>query len=380
MENLWNGFLMLKKILCIIGTRPEAIKMAPIIKCLKSEPWCELRVAVTAQHREMLDQMLATFQIKPDIDLDIMQPNQVLSLLTSKMLVLLDEVFKSENPDAIIAQGDTTTTLVASLAAFYLHIPFYHVEAGLRTKDMRNPFPEEMNRVLISKMSSLHFAPTQSNKKNLLQEGIDDGSIFVTGNTVIDALKYIVQLNITPNLHLDPSKRLLLVTAHRRENIGKPFKEICKALRQLVEAFDDIQIVFPVHPNPKVKQVAYDELSNYRQILLIPPLEYNQFVCLLNKAYLVLTDSGGVQEEAPALGKPVLVLRRTTERPEGIEEGVAKLVELNAKSIFEEAAKLLNSKDLYQGMVKEVLPYGDGTASIQIVNIIRAKLLNPDKQ
>ncbi|WP_031562722.1 non-hydrolyzing UDP-N-acetylglucosamine 2-epimerase [Legionella wadsworthii] len=371
---------MLKKILCIIGTRPEAIKMAPIIKCLKSESWCELRVAVTAQHREMLDQMLATFQIKQDIDLDIMQPNQELSLLTSKMLVLLDEVFKAENPDAIIAQGDTTTTLVASLAAFYRHIPFYHVEAGLRTKDMRNPFPEELNRVLISKISSLHFAPTLSNERNLLQEGIDSDTIFVTGNTVIDALKYIVQLNITPNLDLDPSKRLLLVTAHRRENIGKPFKEICKALRQLVEAFDDIQIVFPVHPNPNVKQVAYEELSNYRQILLIPPLEYNQFVCLLNKAYFVLTDSGGVQEEAPALGKPVLVLRSTTERPEGIEEGVAKLVMLNAKSIFEEAAKLLNSKDLYQGMVKEVLPYGDGTASIQIVNIIKKKLLNSDKQ
>ncbi|STY28328.1 UDP-N-acetylglucosamine 2-epimerase [Legionella wadsworthii] len=380
MENLQNGFLMLKKILCIIGTRPEAIKMAPIIKCLKSESWCELRVAVTAQHREMLDQMLATFQIKQDIDLDIMQPNQELSLLTSKMLVLLDEVFKAENPDAIIAQGDTTTTLVASLAAFYRHIPFYHVEAGLRTKDMRNPFPEELNRVLISKISSLHFAPTLSNERNLLQEGIDSDTIFVTGNTVIDALKYIVQLNITPNLDLDPSKRLLLVTAHRRENIGKPFKEICKALRQLVEAFDDIQIVFPVHPNPNVKQVAYEELSNYRQILLIPPLEYNQFVCLLNKAYFVLTDSGGVQEEAPALGKPVLVLRSTTERPEGIEEGVAKLVMLNAKSIFEEAAKLLNSKDLYQGMVKEVLPYGDGTASIQIVNIIKKKLLNSDKQ
>lgn len=349
--------------------------MAPIINFLKTQSWCDLRVAVTAQHREILDQMLVTFQIKPDIDLNIMQHNQSLPLLSSKMLVCLDEVFKFESPDAIIAQGDTTTTLVAALTAFYQHIPFYHVEAGLRTKDMQNPFPEELNRVLISRMSSLHFAPTISNKNNLLEEGIDARSIFVTGNTVIDALQYIVKLNVKPNLHLDPRKRLLLVTSHRRENIGLPFREICGALRKLVDAFEDIQILFPVHPNPKVKQVAYEELENYPRILLIPPLEYSQFVFVLNQAYLVLTDSGGIQEEAPVLGKPVLVLRETTERPEGVDEGVAKLVMLNSNDIFKETTKLLKSKALYNEMVKKVFPYGDGTAALKIVTIIKENLL-----
>jgi UDP-N-acetylglucosamine 2-epimerase (non-hydrolysing) len=366
---------MVKKIICIIGTRPEAIKMAPVILSLKSQSWANVRVVVTAQHRDMLDQMLALFKIKPDIDLNIMEHNQSLPHLSAKILVQLDNIFRTELPDAVIAQGDTTTTFISALAAFYLNIPFYHIEAGLRSGDMKHPFPEEMNRVLVAPLTNIHFAPTLNTKNNLLAEGVPAESIFITGNTIIDALRYIADQPINSDLNIDPSKRLILVTCHRRESFGTPLKELCIALRKLINEFADVQILFPVHPNPNVSQVVYQELGQLDRILLMPPLDYITFIATLKQTYLILTDSGGVQEEAPAFGKPILVLRDTTERIEGIQAGVAKLVRLNAQEIFRQTAELLNFKDKYQSMAKTALPYGDGTAAQQIVTIIKEKLV-----
>jgi UDP-N-acetylglucosamine 2-epimerase (non-hydrolysing) len=357
-----------------MGTRPEVIKMAPIILLLKTQEWVELCIVATAQHRELLDQMLTLFNIKPDIDFNIMEPDQSLPQLTVRLLAQLDKLLEIEKPSAVIAQGDTTTTFTAAMACFYRHIPFYHVEAGLRSHDVNNPYPEEMNRILSDKLSTLLFAPTESSKNNLLSEGIAPDSVFVTGNTVIDALHYISKQKIKHQINLDPSKRLILLTAHRRESFGKPFLEICAAIRRVADKMEDIQILYPVHPNPNISKIAYQHLGKHRRILLVPPLDYGAFISVLNQAYLVLTDSGGVQEEAPALGKPVLVLRERTERLEGVEAGVAKLIGLKADAIFNEVIDLLEHQNKYDAMVKQILPYGDGTASLQIMNIINEKM------
>ena len=365
---------MKKKILCIIGTRPEVIKMAPIILLLQSQNWVDARIVATAQHRELLDQMLELFHIKQDIDLNIMEPDQTLPDLTIKLLTQLEKIFKTERPDAVIAQGDTNTTFAAALLSFYNQIPFYHVEAGLRSNDITNPFPEEMNRILTDRLSTLLFAPTEDSKKNLVAEGILAHSIFITGNTVIDAMHYISQKNMKHNLELDPSKRIILVTAHRRESFGKPFLEICYSLRQLVNKAKDIQIIFPVHPNPHVSKIAHQQLDGQERILLIPPLHYSAFISLLNQAYLILTDSGGIQEEAPALGKPVLVLRNKTERIEGVKAGVAKIVGVKSSEIVSQTLDLLEHRSKYDAMVKNKILYGDGEAASRIVDIIHREL------
>ncbi len=363
---------MKKRILCVVGTRPEAIKMAPVILALKKESWADVRVLATAQHRHMLDQVLEVFEIEPDIDLDIMRPNQALTTLTARILLDLDNVLQEEKPDVVLAQGDTTTVMTVALSCFYHRIPFGHVEAGLRTGDMSNPFPEEMNRVVAGRLSRWHFAPTESSRQNLLLEGVSDNEIFVTGNTVIDALKSVADQRPDVGFPLDDSKRLILVTAHRRENFGEPFNEICQAILALVERNKDVQVLYPVHPNPNIQKVAFELLDNHPRITLCQPLDYLPFIGAMQQAYLILSDSGGVQEEAPALGKPVLVLRRETERPEAVEAGVVKLVGTDFKKIVLEAQRLLDDKFAYSEMARGVSPYGDGKASQRIADILGA--------
>jgi UDP-N-acetylglucosamine 2-epimerase (non-hydrolysing) len=360
----------IKTIMCVIGTRPEAIKMAPVILALRNQPNFRVRVLATAQHREMLDQVLRVFGIEPDVDLDIMRPNQALVTLTARLLLELDEVLKVEKPDVVLAQGDTTTVMAVALASFYHRIPFGHVEAGLRTGDMNNPFPEEMNRVVASRLTKWHFAPTESSKQNLLKEGIPAAAVMVTGNTVIDALLSVVQRPTELPFELDSSKRLVLVTAHRRENFGAPYEEICEAILELVDRNPDIQVLYPVHPNPNVKEVAYRILGSHRSIVLCEPLDYLPFIEAMKRAYLILSDSGGVQEEAPALAKPVLVLRRETERPEAVTEGVVKLVGPDKSAIVREAQILLNDRVAYEAMAGGVSPYGDGHAAGRIVAVL----------
>lgn len=362
----------MKKIICTIGTRPEAIKMAPVIIALKEQRWANVRVLATAQHRHMLDQVLRIFNIEPDIDLDVMRPNQALATLTARLLVELDDVLQAEEPDAVLAQGDTTTVMTVAMACFYQKIPFGHVEAGLRTWDIGNPFPEEMNRVVASRLSRWHFAPTESSRRNLLKEGIDDQHIIVTGNSVIDALLSVAKKEPELPVKVDHDKRLILVTAHRRENFGEPFKEICRAILTLVECNADIQVLYPVHPNPNVKDVAYQLLGKHPQITLCEPLDYVPFVAAMQRSYLILSDSGGVQEEAPALGKPVLVLRHETERPEAVQEGVVKLVGPVYEKIVEETQHLLNSTESYRAMARGVSPYGDGRAAGRIASALQA--------
>lgn len=344
--------------------------MAPVILALKKEVWADVRVLATAQHRHMLDQVLSIFGIEPDIDLDIMRPNQALTTLTARLLLDLDDVLQAERPDVVLVQGDTTTVMSAALACFYHRIPVGHVEAGLRTGDLLNPFPEEMNRVVTGRLARWHFAPTRSARDNLLREGIPDERIHVTGNTVIDALLSVVEQHPQVGLPLDPAKRLILVTAHRRENFGEPFREICRAIRALADANEDIQILYPVHPNPNVQHVVHDMLSGHPRIILCPPLDYLPFVGAMRQAYLILSDSGGVQEEAPALGKPVLVLRRETERPEAVDEGVVKLVGPDYPRIVSETQRLLDDADAYREMAKGVSPYGDGHAAERIVSVL----------
>lgn len=362
---------MKMKIICTVGTRPEAIKMAPVILALKQQPWAEVRVLATAQHRHMLDQVLNFFGIVPDIDLNIMRPNQTLTALTARLLLELDDVLLSEKPDVVLAQGDTTTVMAMSLACFYHRIPFGHVEAGLRTWDMQNPFPEEANRVLAGRLTRWHFAPTESSKNNLLREGISETDITVTGNTVIDALLMTASKELSLNIELDDSKRLILVTSHRRENFGEPFKGICRALKILAERNSDVQILYPVHPNPNVKDIAHEILGNTANIILCEPLDYAPFIAAMKKSYLIISDSGGVQEEAPALGKPVLVLRDETERPEAVEMGVVKLVGPNHDRILEEAQTLLDSSEAYKAMARGVSPYGDGKGAERIVAVLK---------
>lgn len=359
------------KIINVVGTRPEAIKMAPVILALKKIPDFNVRVLATAQHRQMLDQVLKVFDIEPDIDLDIMRPNQALTTLTARLLLDLDGVLLSEKPDAVLAQGDTTTVMTVALACFYHNIPFGHVEAGLRTWDMQNPFPEEMNRVIAGRLAKWHFAPSESSRQNLLREGVSDADIVVTGNTVIDALLSVADREVELPVELDPTKRLILVTAHRRENFGKPFERVCRALLTLLERNPDVQVLFPVHPNPNVRDTAHRLLGTHPRVVLCDPLDYLPFVAAMKRAYLILSDSGGVQEEAPVLGKPVLVLRHETERPEAVQEGVVKLVGTDFDVVVSEAQRLLDDKSAYDKMARGVSPYGDGHAAERIVKVLR---------
>lgn len=363
------------RIICVIGTRPEAIKMAPVILALKKESWVDVRVLATAQHRHMLDQVLSAFAIEPDIDLDIMRPNQALTTLTARLLLDLDDVLQAEKPDVVLAQGDTTTVMTVALACFYHRIPFGHVEAGLRTGDMYNPFPEEMNRTVAGRLSRWHFAPTQGSRHNLLREGVADTTIHVTGNTVIDALMTVAKRDLDIGIALDSSKRMILVTAHRRENFGEPFRQVCRAIRALADAYENIEILYPVHPNPNVAGMAHALLTDHPRIRLCAPLDYLPFVAAMKQAYLILSDSGGVQEEAPALGKPVLVLRRETERPEAVAEGVVKLVGPDCDAIMAESIRLLDDPAYYASMARGVSPYGDGHAAERIVSILKKTLI-----
>lgn len=361
---------MKKKILCVVGTRPEAIKMAPVILALQKQPWAHVRVLATAQHRQMLDQVLEFFGIQPDIDLNIMRPNQALTALTARLLLEMDEVLNAEKPDVVLVQGDTTTVMAVALACFYHRIPIGHVEAGLRTWDMQNPFPEEANRVIAGKLAQWHFAPTEGSRQNLLKEGIADQDIIVTGNTVIDALLMTAQKPLDIGVDIDPDKRLVLVTSHRRENFGEPFRQICRALQTLAQRNPQVQFLYPVHPNPNVKDVAYEYLGHLPNFILCEPLDYSPFVAAMKRATLILTDSGGVQEEAPALGKPVLVLRDETERPEAVAEGVVSLVGPHYERIVQEAQHLLDDEVAYRKMARGVSPYGDGQAAQRIVQTL----------
>ncbi len=385
------------KVLFVFGTRPEAIKLCPLIKEFeKHEDIFETRVCVTAQHREMLDQVLGLFDINPHYDLDIMTERQSLPNLAASVLLGVTEVMEKENPDVVFVQGDTTTTFAAAQAAFYLKIPVAHIEAGLRTKNRYSPFPEEINRCLTSVMSDFHFAPTEGAKKNLIAEGFEESSIFVTGNTVIDALMAVVRgqgaevkrrellryfeekWNIVLPDDTNKSK-LILVTGHRRESFGEGFKRICNALYILAGNNHDIQIVYPVHLNPNVQEPVYAILGDVDNIHLIPPLDYEPFLFLMSQSDLILTDSGGIQEEAPSLGVPVLVMRDTSERPEGIETGSARLVGTDTEKIVRETQKLLNNKTEYDSMSEAINPYGDGKASERIVRIISEHFRHPIK-
>jgi UDP-N-acetylglucosamine 2-epimerase (non-hydrolysing) len=362
----------MKKVMVVFGTRPEAIKMAPVVKELEKYPdKIESVVCVTGQHREMLDQVTSLFEIKPQIDLNLMEPNQTLASLTAKTITSLTDVMANVKPAVVLVQGDTTTAMVTGLASFYQKVPVGHVEAGLRTYDRYSPFPEEINRRLISVLATYNFAPTQTAVNALIDEGYPEESIFLTGNTVIDALLMTVKRNYELDLGFSPLRdKLILVTAHRRENFGQPLENICTALKEIARCNPDVEIIYPVHLNPNVRGTVYQMLSNQERIHLIEPLEYEKFVHLMNHSYLVLTDSGGIQEEAPALGKPVLVLRNETERPEAIEAGVVKLVGTDTKVIISETERLLHDEEEYAAMSKGVSPYGDGHAAERIVKII----------
>lgn len=362
----------MKKIMAIFGTRPEAIKMAPLVLELKNDPELQPIVVVTAQHREMLDSVLETFDIRPDYDLDIMKQGQTLSEVTSRVLGGLESVIQEAKPDMILVHGDTTTTFAGSLAAFYNEVAIGHVEAGLRTWNKYSPFPEEMNRQMTGVLADLHFSPTDQSKHNLLQENKKDESIVVTGNTAIDALSTTVSENYESEIiNRHKGKRIVLLTAHRRENIGQPMKNIFKAVRRIVEEHEDVVVVYPMHKNPKVREIAGQLLSNHDRIELIEPLEVIDFHNFAANSHLILTDSGGVQEEAPSLGKPVLVLRDTTERPEGVEAGTLKLVGVEEENVYRETKKLLNDQSLYEDMSIAQNPYGDGLASKRICKNIK---------
>ncbi len=370
---------MMKKVLFVFGTRPEAIKMAPVIHEMRTESRrLRVRVCVTAQHRGMLDDVLRVFGIKADHDLNIMQDGQTLEHITEHVIARVSPVLKKEKPDLVMVHGDTSTTFLTALAAFYQRIPIAHVEAGLRTYDFSQPFPEEGNRRLCDALCSVHFPPTEQAKNNLLRENIPFSNIFVTGNTVIDALEWSVD---RPHRFGNPrlremaegagkGARIVLVTAHRRENFGQPIRDICAALRKAADSFEDVRIVYPVHPNPNVKSVAEKVLGGHRRILLLPPLDYLDFSHLIKRSYIVVTDSGGLQEEAPSLGKPVLVLRRVTERPEAVRSGTVRIVGTDAGKIYSEIARLLTDSRAYERMSDACNPYGDGHASRRTVNSV----------
>lgn len=370
------------KVLTVLGTRPEAIKLAPMIYELERYPEIVSRVCVTAQHREMLDPFLDVFEIKPDYDLDIMQPNQNLFDVTTRALTGIKDVLETERPDIVLVQGDTTTAFAIALAAFYLKVPIGHVEAGLRTFDKYQPFPEEINRRLIGHLADLHFAPTLTAKANLLAEGIPEQRIYVTGNTVVDALLMILE-RTTSEVCLPPEvsglakdRRIILVTAHRRENFGERLANICHAIREIVAKASDVEVLYPVHMNPNVRNTVSSLLRGVERVHLIEPLNYVSFVHLMARSYLILTDSGGIQEEAPALKKPVLVLRECTERPEAIEAGAAKLVGTDPTRIVEETLHLLRDGDAYRRMASAPNPFGDGHAAERIVKILTEVLEN----
>ncbi len=359
------------KVMTIFGTRPEAIKMAPLVKELENRKEIKSIVCVTAQHREMLDQVLNIFKIKPDYDLNIMKQGQSLSEITSRVLLGLEEVIKKEEPNIILVHGDTTTTFAGALAAFYNKVDIGHVEAGLRTYDKYSPFPEEANRIMVDRITDMYFAPTEVSKNNLLKENIDESKIYVTGNTAIDAMKYTISDNYENSIFdwVGDSK-LILLTAHRRENLGEPMYNIFKAVKRLVNDNKNIKVIYPIHLNPLVRKIANEVFKDNDRIKLIEPLEVVDFHNFINKSYLILTDSGGIQEEAPSLGKPVLVLRDTTERPEGITAGTLKLVGTNEDDIYNEATILLTNKSEYDKMSKASNPYGDGNTSKYIVDAI----------
>ena len=360
------------KVLSIFGTRPEAIKMAPLVKELKKREEIESVVCVTAQHREMLDQVLETFEIVPNYDLNIMKPGQTLGEITSRVLDGLEYVIKDCKPDLILVHGDTTTTFAGALAAFYNNVDIGHVEAGLRTWNKYSPYPEEMNRQMVDRMSDMYFAPTEVSKNNLIKEGISEDKIYVTGNTAIDAMATTIDENYyNEDLDwLDEKDKLILLTAHRRENLGENMRNIFKAVKRVLDDTTNVKVIYPVHMNPKVREVANDVFEGSRKVKLIEPLDVFDFHNFMEKAYLIMTDSGGIQEEAPSLGKPVLVLRDTTERPEGIDAGTLKLVGTNEKIVYEETMKLLTDEEEYKKMAKAKNPYGDGHASERIVDAI----------
>lgn len=362
------------KVMSVFGTRPEAIKMAPLVKELEKRKEIESIVAVTAQHREMLDQVLETFKITPNYDLNIMKQGQTLGDVTTRALQGLEGVIKECKPDIVLVHGDTTTTFAGALAAFYNQVDIGHVEAGLRTYDKYSPYPEEMNRQMVDCMTDMYFAPTKLSKENLLKQNIVENKIYVTGNTAIDAMDTTVDRNYKHEV-IDwvGDSRMILLTAHRRENLGEPMRHIFTAIKRLVDEFEDIKVVYPIHKNPLVREVANEILQGNERVRLIEPLEVFDFHNFQNKSYMIMSDSGGIQEEAPSLGKPVLVLRDTTERPEGIEAGTLKLVGTDEETIYKEAKKLLTDKEAYNKMSKASNPYGDGHASERIADAIIAK-------
>jgi UDP-N-acetylglucosamine 2-epimerase (non-hydrolysing) len=364
------------RVLVVLGTRPEAVKLAPVIRQLRLSSSVQCLVCSTGQHRQMLDQVLTIFGLQPDYDLNIMRPGQTLTDITCATLSSLEGLLQRERPDIVVVQGDTTTAFAASLAAFYQRLPIAHVEAGLRTHCKYSPFPEEMNRALADRLADFLFAPTEQARENLLREGFAAERIFVTGNTVVDALQWMSQelRHYQPPQELaqlaDGQCRLILVTGHRRESFGSGFEQICLALRQIARAFPDVRIVYPVHLNPHVREPVFRLLQGLERVHLIDPLPYPDFIWLMMRSYLILTDSGGVQEEAPALGKPVLVMRETTERPEGIQAGVARLVGVQSESIFAAARELLADQGAYAAMARATNPYGDGHAAERIVGVL----------
>ncbi len=367
------------RLMTVFGTRPEAIKMCPLVLEMSKYPdYIEPIVAVTAQHREMLDQVLELFKIKPDYDLNIMQAGQTLYDITTRALLGLREVIEEAKPDMVLVHGDTTTTFAGSLAAFYAQVPVGHVEAGLRTGNKYSPYPEEMNRKLTGSIADMHFAPTSTSKANLLKENVNPETIVVTGNTVIDALQTTVKEDYEFadgefNKIFDRGNRLILMTTHRRENLGEPMRNVYKALRKVLETHDDVEAIFPVHKNPKVREIVQEELGGLERVHLIEPMDYEPFANLMGKVDIVLTDSGGIQEEAPALGKPVLVLRDTTERPEAVEAGTVKLVGTAYEDVLRETNLLLDDASHYQKMAEAANPYGDGKACERIIKTILQK-------
>lgn len=361
----------MKKVMVVFGTRPEAIKMAPIIKEMEKRDNIECIVCVSGQHREMLDQVLEVFKIKPQYDLNIMKHEQTITDITVGVLTNIEDIIKKENPDIILVHGDTTTAFSSALAAFYNKVLVGHVEAGLRTYNKYSPYPEEINRQMISVLSDYHFAPTKESADNLKKEGKNEQSIFITGNTVIDSMKYTVDNNYTNEIFDWVGKdKMILLTAHRRENLGKPMYDIFTAIKKVVDNFEDVKVVYPIHLNPKIRKIADEVIGNSDKIKIIEPLDVKDFHNFINRSYIILTDSGGIQEEAPSLGKPVLVLRDTTERPEGLKAGTLKLVGTDIEKIYNETSKLLTDLDEYKKMSEAINPYGDGKASERIVDII----------
>ena len=365
----------MKKVMLVFGTRPEAIKMCPLVNELKKRKELQTVVCVTGQHRQMLDMVLEAFDVTPDYDLSIMKEKQTLFDVTTNILNRIKEVLEKEKPDVVLVHGDTSTTFVTALACFYLQIPVGHVEAGLRTYNIYSPYPEEFNRQAVSIISKFNFAPTELSKQNLLKEGKDPDSIFVTGNTAIDALKTTVRENYThPELEWEKGSRLIMITAHRRENLGEPMRHMFKAIRRVMDEHPDVKAIYPIHMNPVVREIADEFLGGDDRIHIIEPLDVLDFHNFLSRSYLILTDSGGIQEEAPSLGKPVLVMRDTTERPEGIAAGTLKLVGTEEETIYNEFSRLLSDKEEYDAMSKASNPYGDGHACERIASILEVKL------